>query len=828
MGSLSALLWVGAALAGEPELSVVLPRGEPAPGAEVPVWIVSGEAGVPVSGLPILVQASAGAIVAQDGEQAPGIWQIRLRAPVGEPTLQLSARAGEARTQVSLTLAPPPAPSLSLPPQLAGAVGQPLTVLVEGADLPPPDRLGVVVSEGRVERVEAADGRLRVTWTPGADPFPRAVLLGVVDRRRPDDVPAWTTLMLRGRPRIPIQTEPGTRATLRLGGRTYGPFQAGADGLAQAVIDVKPGETQVEVSLQDAAGNLRAFTQSLGGSGAPALALATEERLAPSGPAPDLHLRAIDAEGRPWRGAEPVCSTSLGSPGALAPEGAGGWRLALPPLPEDAFFDVRVECTLADQARASARIPVDNALPSRLGLRSWPDELSGDNPVAQVLVTLENTLGERVPGAGVSLSADLGTIEVEETPGQGSLRGLYDGKAAVAQGGDTLRASWWRPPGEGQPWEMVLAAPVGEGPTITVYARALDRRGLPLAEQPVSFGLAGASAEARTDAQGWARVALPRPAGSPVVLEARAASLVRRGVLWAGAALGPDPGAPDLWVERELPIRAGRVREVFLSASPPVLSGGGGETAVVAIRLLDRSGQPVTDVIPHLEATAGELSAPRAMPDGSFQAVFTPPPGMQYGRVNLTASGAQGTPAEFRGTTTLEVVPREVNRAPGLELGALVGGGGAVTPWLALAYNQRITRLKLPVYGRFSLGTYGQHALDADEVTGAALDMDLRLFPLSAGLLTRAEGRRRASWVGLAAVVAPYQLEVRLDDRLIVQGPGISQPGFSLFAGAAWRVRGGELESNLQFLSLFPGDTDVGWQGSVGGVVATLGYKLIY
>ena len=70
------------------------------------------------------------------------------------------------------------------------------------------------------------------------------------------------------------------------------------------------------------------------------------------------------------------------------------------------------------------------------------------------------------------------------------------------------------------------------------------------------------------------------------------------------------------------------------------------------------------------------------------------------------------------------------------------------------------------------------------------------------------------------------ELEVRLDDSLIIQGPGLSQVGFSLFAGAAWRVRAGEIEANLRFITLSTGDTDAGWQGSGGGGAATVGAML--
>lgn len=829
MGPLSALLALPLALAAEPRVELLAPRGEPLPGAEVPLWIVTSEGGSPLSGAVIQISADAGALVAQDGEIAPGIWQVRYRAPLAGEQVRFALAAGEARGAAQLRLAAPPMPSLSLPAVVFGTVGQALSVDVEGADPPPASQLGVVASEGRVEGVLDAEGRLRLTWSPGADPFPRAVLLGVRDLRRPGDPPAWTVIQLKGRARVPISTEPGSKVSLRVGGRSYGPFLAGEDGVAAAAIEVRPGEDQAEVLIEDAAGNTQKSTLSLGGAASPTLVVSADPTLAPGEVAPPIYVRAVDAQGAPWRGPEPVCTSSAGPLSAALPTGAGSWRLALPPLPADAFFDVRVECTLRDQARASARIPVDNALPARLVLRTWPDELSGDNPVAQVLVSLENGLGERVAGEGIRLAATHGTVEVEETPGQGSLRGLYDGSGAVAQGADTLRATWERPPGQGLPWDLHISAVApAPGAPLTVAARALDRRGLPLEGLELEIAVGAARLAGRTDARGWARVELPAPAVWPATLEAGHGALRRRAVLFAGGAVGADPGAPDLVAERALPIRAGRVREVFLAAEPPVLGAGGGETALVVVRLLDRAGQAVTDLVPQLEASAGTLSAPKPRPDGSFEAVFTPPANLPFGVVSVTASGAVGTPAEFRGSTTLEIVPREVTRAPGLELGVLAGAGGQLSSWLSLEFDQRLSGARWPLFARFALGTYAEHAVATDAITGADLDLDLRLFPLSLSLLTRTDGRRGAAWVGAGPVIAPYQLEMRLDDALIVQGPGFAQPGFSIVAGRSWRMRAGEIQTNVRFLALFTGETDVGWQGSVGGVVGTVGYRLLY
>ena len=77
-------------------------------------------------------------------------------------------------------------------------------------------------------------------------------------------------------------------------------------------------------------------------------------------------------------------------------------------------------------------------------------------------------------------------------------------------------------------------------------------------------------------------------------------------------------------------------------------------------------------------------------------------------------------------------------------------------------------------------------------------------------------------------VVCPYQLDVRFGETDVLKGPGITPPGFSAFAGTALRLRGGEIQLQARYLFLTPGNADTGGRGPLGGVIATLGYKLIY
>ena len=53
-------------------------------------------------------------------------------------------------------------------------------------------------------------------------------------------------------------------------------------------------------------------------------------------------------------------------------------------------------------------------------------------------------------------------------------------------------------------------------------------------------------------------------------------------------------------------------------------------------------------------------------------------------------------------------------------------------------------------------------------------------------------------------------------------------PGAAVNTGVAMRVLGGELFAELEYLFLASPGQSYGWTGPVGGVVAGLGFKLIY
>lgn len=831
------IIWLLLAIAwATPRIDLVAPAGDPVIGQRVSLWAVVSDDGAPVDAAAPTLQFDAGELLSSPVRIEPGVWQVTWRAPalprvVGvRLSLPETADTGPG-ARVELPVRPAPSPTLTTAPRVVGqAAGPPVELRISGAELPSPDALVVFAPEGRVESVTQDGDALLVRWSPGTDPFPRAVPLGFRDGGAPDAPPAWAIVSLRGRPRLPVQTSPGARVSLRVGGRSYGPFLAGADGLAQASLEVRPGETTAEVTVVDAAGNQQKSALVLAGARPPTVALMPLGSPVAGRPLPPLSLLALDGEGELWQGEAPTCRSSLGD-ATLWPTEAGRWLVELAEPGAQPLLDLTVECSLGQEARTTTRLPLLPGPPAELVLRVWPEELTAELPVAEVAAHLVNQLGDRVASDALVLQAERGElVPVVAVAGLGA-RAEYRGEAAIGFT-DTLRATWARPPGEGGAVELDLSARPA-GAELTVSGRALDRQGRPLAGVPMVLTLDGVAYSATTDARGWGQVRLASPSTpGPWVIEVRVGPRVRRAVLFAGCALGRDPAAPDLEATILLPVRAGRVAEVFVSTDPRTVEAGRGVTARVKVELQDRGGHPVTDEPVVLSASIGQISGPELRSDGSFEAVWSAPDATTYGEVRITASRGAGTSdaatADFAASTTLELQPRRTRGAVGVAGGYLLGTSGLASPWVELDLDVRIPRVSLPLFARLSLGTYGVTMREQDAVVGEPIDLSVRLAPVSLGALLRGERGRLAGHTGAGMVMAPYHFTASFADERVIQDFGLPSPGLEIMAGTGARMRTGEITLEARYLLLSLEANGVGWQGSMGGLVGTVGYRLLY
>ncbi len=822
MSSTIALPALGAELRLVPEEEVVV-------GRDATLLIVVSDEGRPLAGEAPVIEVDRGSVSGRDGEIAPGVWRVRYRAPetsAPPPRFVLSVEGGRASTTLDLRSATAPEGRLTVKETAYAGQTTPVLLRLEGPDLPPAELLEVAAPEGEIVLVRAAGDAREIEWLPGPEPFPRAVPIGIRDGRGPQASPWWTVVPVRARPRLPLRTDdPGSQVTVFVSGRRYGPVTTGSDGMAQVTAEVRPGETTAEVLTVDSLGNERRSPLSLGGELGGAIVGLVSGVQGVQGITPVVHLHAVESSGRPLKGAAPTCTSSLGHEARIVSTGPGIYEASLPSLPSDAFFDVRLDCTVDQRARTSLRIPVEATRPARVVVQAFPEELSADLPVAQLQAYLESSSGTRVGIEALSLAADLGEIvALPNEGGAAALRAEYRGEAAVAAGRDTVHAAWDRPLGSGPPWTVTLGT-LGGPEALVITAQAADVHGLPLAGATFEVTLDGQTYIVAADDRGWARLGLPPlDTQGPWDVRVQTGEVSRRSIVFSGGSVGRTSTGADLSGSVDLVVASGRVRQVLVTTEPRVLPTGSGSQARVLVRLEDAQGQPVTDAQIELVSDSGVVTRPKLRGDGTWEATYAPPPGQPTGTVQITAEGRNGS---FAATTTvLELVPRPTRGSVGLGLGYLVGNRGLSSPFLQLQGRGPVPGLSSALHGVLGMGFYSVTATTQDLVTAEEIQLELDLLPLELGAMIRQDRGARGAWLGSTLVVAPFRLVGRFGDLVPARGIGVAPPGFHPFTGAGWRVGSSELQIEAGYTVLSMSSEDLGWQGAVGGFVVTLGYTL--
>ncbi len=812
---------VGGALAAE--VLLYAPEGPPVPGAAGPVEVVVVDGPRVVEGADVTVVTGTGAPVASEGEVAPGRYRFRYEAPADERVATLVVRVpGVAPASRTLPLAAPPVPAFDAPSEVEAAVGTPRIELRfprRRAAVGAPDALLARVSEGRVLEVRAEPEAVVVAVEPGAERTARVMAVGLVDLDDPQASPTFGLVRLRARPQLTLTAEPGSKVTVRVGRRSYGPFVADASGAANLAFDAWPGESTYEISVADDLGNTQRSQGPLPSSTRPVL-VGIE---APRGGdhAADVWLGAWSPTGAPWTGAAPLCRSGAGGRAEAATAGKGIYRAGIEaPGGGGAFFDPRVECALAD-ASVALRVPFGAERPDRIELRVYPDALSADFPIAEVQAALLDRRGERLPADALRLLAEVGELELQVT--DGAVRGEYRGAAAVERGGDVLTAAWDHPVGGAVPWSLSLAPGVdAEG--FVALVRALDRRERPVAGAPVRVRLGEQLGEAVTDARGWARLRFPTPPGPTTVRAEAAAGIVREAPWVPGhSAPLPDPAAPDLVARVELPIRAGRVRQVFLDVEPRPLLTGTGTTGTVVVRMLDGAGNPVRDEPVTIGASEGEVSPAEPQADGSLKARYTPPAGLVDRTVRITATTSAGTVA-----TDLQLAPRPVTGGVGLSAGWISNFGVVSAPTLSVGAFRHVPKLPRIVGARVGVSAFALATVVDDADADETIAVRATFVPFDVGVQVLERWGRRSLHAGIAAVITPYTLAIDYGELRGTPTLGLASPGLSVYAGGGYRLGSSELFVEGRYLLFTAGSSQLAFEGSVGGLSLTAGYRLLY
>ena len=829
MSALTALLLSMSAWGAEVEVVVV--EGALHPGAVGTLDVaVLDDAGRPLEEAPRLRVGSDPTWVSEASVVSPGVYRFFVHAPDqrGAVPVEVTWPGGQATRTVPMARLSEQA--LSVRTAVDAGVGA-VRFRVVGTDLPPPAQLQVVTSEGRVASVVARGDQLDVTLEPESQPYARWIVVGVRDARRAG-LPTWHVLPVRARADVPVDTEPGATVRVEVGQRTYGPVVTDAEGRATLSLTHGPDESTGRMWVVDAAGNEASRTFPLTGPTSPILMAFVDRPRRPGEVPPDVVIHAVRPDGAPWSRQPPTCRSSALGVLPVTSVGPGTWRVGLPGTLPRGAWGLRVQCDLDNDVQRTLQVAIDEGTPQRLWGRMWPEVLSSDYPVGTLQVALENVFGQRVDPAGrFTAEAVLGRVVLEEPLGP-FVSGTYRGDAALAAGEDRVLLRWFAPAGTEDPDLIEVVTGPQRGDAQLVYVRVLDRRRRPLADKVVEVTSGGRVEQGTTGSDGWATLSWSARASlMPVRVQ------VERREVWGlvvpGAPSPRGPGRPDLTTELPVTLDPGLVADVQLTVTPSSLTAGPRATATIHAAPLDRDGKLAAEVPPTVEVSEGRLGDPERAPDGSWTWTYVAPPGFRDRDVEVVARDETlGVSSE----RTLRIRSASVERWVSLSAGVQSNFGRITSPTFAFDAAWRIRlgprdstlppgRARLMV--RAGLGWFGAGATTGVDTT-VEDELRMDLIPIHVALGLRQEYPAHAYWFTLGGVVAPYVGSAAYGGVVVTRRVGVLPPGLVATAGYGVRVPGGEVAFELKGTVLTSPGNDISFEGQVGGLAATVAYRLVY
>lgn len=514
LGPLAAL-----AFAATPE--ILLPPWPLAPDGEV----VAVRGGAPL-------EAEDGAVV----PVGPGLFRV-VPAPGVE---HITLRAGEARAAAPVE---PPSGTVEFLVRPAAPVkGKDAAVEIEmlvrrpagepDGDAPAPV---VKVSAGRIrDLAPMGSGRFRAVYEPAPTRHPElAVLLALVPR-----CPLCATPRAIGHAVVPLpaaidlpgRSEPGTRTTLTVGGRSFGPATADARGRFSVAVVVPPGARFASAVSVDALGNRKTTTVDLELPEVDRLACAAWPLAIPADGRSEAAVWCVASTpaGAPAEAARLALSAAPGEVGRLAPARGALQRATYRPPTGGGGRDALLRAAYPDGGAASAdevRIALATGAPAEIAVAVARDPVPFGAAV-RADATVRDARGDVVGRAAGPPGATEGFVATD--------------RFVAARGGRSQQApvAFALSPGR----EVASVTLRREGRSWLAEARTVDGR--PAAGVPLRFG---SGAVVTTDARGEAR------AGGPDAAETVVAPGGARAAGWVGMA---PPRAPfEIARTVEIPLR---------------------------------------------------------------------------------------------------------------------------------------------------------------------------------------------------------------------------------------------------------------------------------
>jgi hypothetical protein len=285
----------------------------------------------------------------------------------------------------------------------------PLQIAAPGA--PPDARVGLWSSVGRIEEVrrESAD-LFSAVFVPPAEMVPRVALLRATLETGSGSERAWLALPLIARAVVPVQTKPGSRVEIAIGGVLFGPVHADGSGKARVAVKIPPGARTAHVRVRDPFGNANETPVDLRPPPFQRLGLlALRERASWADAQPVLlQIFAVSPDGHPASAADLAVTADRGQLGAVRERSPGLFEVDFR-APDRAGGAATVRAALLRQPPESVAIALVAGPAAQIRLTAVPGELreGGDLRVeAEVL----DARGNEVSGEGLRFWSDGGEL----------------------------------------------------------------------------------------------------------------------------------------------------------------------------------------------------------------------------------------------------------------------------------------------------------------------------------------------------------------------------------------------------------------------------------
>jgi hypothetical protein len=490
--------------------------------------------GAPVAGLVGTPTSEQGTATALE-PAGPGLYRFTFTPapnPGGGPVdIVVKAKVGEKgpvmKGAFTVETLPPPRELLrgsAAPAQVVMGrdTSSSLALTLETSDLMAAETaaMDVRTSAGTVSAPTAlGGGQFAARWTPPAGAAPGLALVTAVDRRAADRAYAAFAVPMLGKVDATVKVAPRARVLVKAQGRTFGPVDASAAGVAKVPLELAPGVTATLVEVgKDGAAVERVLELKIPEPRRIALFPLAASVPADARVTVPVRVFVTAPDGTPDGSAAVTVKASAGSVGVARHEGGGVYVAEWTPAESAAGGKVTLTARIEGASAAQQdTLPVvtTGVRVASVGVTAPATVAKGPNQSFTVTVTAGTPGGSSLPGRTPRVVATGARVA-------GAAKDLRDGRYEVplvstGSGPIEVTARVGNPASSNPVARLTLltsATSLGADglSTATLTVLALDRWGSPVAGVPLDFSVEGGvldgnlPRQAKTDADGVATV----------------------------------------------------------------------------------------------------------------------------------------------------------------------------------------------------------------------------------------------------------------------------------------------------------------------------------